>query len=248
NANTWIVVQTNGKATPGALADLAVGAAVQVSGVATGTDRVDARVVTAVKPGAAAKPAAGSKPIRGLPTRRAALPTLAQATVQSVANGVITLQAGKNGRDKASAINTDAGTIVIKGGFATVGDLKAGDIVRVLVRAQKPAAGAPKPATRPAPIAQFVYVASANDQAGVVRVKSVDGNTLTVRGLGGEHKITLGAGTTVKSITAAGQPPRGASQADIKAGSVLVVYGPKATNGQPASAALVLILPAGVKK
>jgi hypothetical protein len=235
-ANTWFVVKQNGKAAEGALSDLQVGEAVGVAGTSDTADHVNARVVTQ---GGLAR--IGARPGNNK-AGKIARAALSKATVQSNTNGVLTLAAGKN--NKTRTVNTDAGTVVIKGGLAAVGDLKAGDVVRVVPRAVRPAAGTPKPATRPAPTAAVIYVPSANDRLMPGVVTSVSGNEVTLRG---NRKLTLGNGATFKTLGAAGQAPAAASASDLKAGSRVLLYGPKPAQGQTATATLVLIQPATSK-
>jgi hypothetical protein len=235
--NTWIVVQKNGKAAEGALSDLQVGETVRVAGTGDSADHVTARVVTE---GGVGGKQAGARHgnTRAGKLARAGLP---RATVQANANGVLTLAGKKN---QTRTVNTDAGTVVIKGGLAAVSDLKAGDVVTVVPRAVRPAAGTPRPATKPAPSAAVIYVPSANDRLVPGVITSVSGNTITLRG---NRTITLAANVTVKTLGAAGQAPAAASASDLKAGSQVLLYGPKPAQGQPATATLVLIRPVATR-
>jgi Domain of unknown function (DUF5666) len=236
-ANTWIVVKKNGKAAEGALSDLQVGETVRVAGTGDSTDHVTARVVT--EGGVRGKPA-GPRPSNNK-AGKLARAALTKATVQASANGVLTL-AGKNNQTRT--VNTDAGTVVIKGGLGAVSDLKAGDVVTVVPRALRPAAGTPRPAAKPALTAAVIYVPAPGDRLVPGVVASVSGNTVTLRG---KHTITLAANTTVQTLGAAGQAPAAASASDLKAGSQVLLYGPRPAQGQPATATLVLIRPAVTK-
>ena len=234
-ATTWIVVKKNGAPAQGALADLTVGEQVGVAGTATGTDGVDARVVTEGgaaglgKQGAAKSGKQGAA--KGLRTHR--------ATVQSVANGVLTVSAGAGAKAHTVTISTDAGTIVIKNGLATVADLKAGDVIRITARRAAPAAGTPGTTGAPA-TAALIYVPSATTVLTPAVVKSVDGNAVLLRTGSKEHLVNVGPSTVVKTVTA-GQAPAPAALSDLKAGSRVLVYGPKPAAGQTATASLVLI-------
>jgi hypothetical protein len=236
SANTWFVVKQNGKPAEGALSDLQVGEAVGVAGTSDTAGHVNARVVT--QGGLARAGVQHGKGKAAKPARAA----LNKATVQSNANGVLTLAAGKN--NKTRTVNTDAGTVVIKGGLAAVSDLKAGDVVTVVPRAVRPATGTPKPASRPAPTAAVIYVPATTDRLTQGVVTSVSGNQLTLRG---NRTVTLGGGATFKTLGAPGQAPAAASAGDLKAGSRVLLYGPKPAQGQPATATLVLIGPAASK-
>lgn len=235
SANTWIVVRQNGKAAEGALSDLRVGEVVGVAGTSDTADHVNARVVTQ---GGLARSGVQRGNNKAGKLARAGL---TRATVQANANGVLTLATGKN---KTRTVNTDAGTVIIKGGLAAVSDLKAGDIVTVVPRAVRRAAGTPRPATKPAPTAAVIYVPATTDRLVQGVVTSVSGNEVTLRG---NRKITLAGGATFKTLGAAGQVPAAASASDVKAGSRVLLYGPTPAQGQPATATLVLIQPAASK-
>lgn len=234
--DTWIVVKKDNRPAPGTLADLQVGETVSVAGTANGTGSVAARVisqgnlrVTGGRPGR--QPGRGHQ---GRPTAPAG-----PATIQSVTNGTLMLNAG-NGWTRT--VNTDAGTLVIRDGkLGAVSDLKAGDRVTILARpAQRPAG--PR-ATRPMPTAAVIYVPTANDQFLLGVVKRVDGNTAVLRTGRGQRSVTLGGGTTYKALAVADQAPSTAAQSDVKAGTRVLVYSIKPAAGQTATASIVLILP-----
>jgi hypothetical protein len=236
--NTWIVVKKNGKPTEGTLSDLQVGETVRVAGTSSTADQVTARVVTEGAVGGKRAGVQRGNNKAGKPARAG----LTKTTIQSNTNGVLTLTVGKT--NKTRTVNTDAGTIVVKGGLAAVSDLKAGEVVTVVPRAVRPAPGTPKPATRPALTAAVIYVPAAGDRLVPGVVTSVSGNTVTLRG---NRTVTLAANATVKTLGAAGQAPAAASVSDLKAGSQVLLYGPKPAQGQPATATLVLIRPVATK-
>jgi len=79
-------------------------------------------------------------------------------------------------------------------------------------------------------------------------VKSVDGNTLTVRTLHGEQKVTVSSNAAIRSVTAgSSSAPATAALSDLKAGSRVLLYGAKAASGQTPSASVVLILAQATK-
>ena len=234
-ANTWIVVGKNNKPAQGALADLKVGETVSVAGTSSGTNQIDARVV---RPGAAGIFAgnAGKAGKAGKPGKAAVRGGLGlEATVQSISNGALTLTAGKNNATRT--VNTDAGTIVIKNGLASVTDLKAGDKVQILPRraARQPGTTTPAPgAARPAPTAELIYVPSTDHVLSQAQVKSVSGNTLTLGAFNGGRTVNVDANTVYKTVTA-GQAPATAALSDVKAGARIVVYAAKPAQGQTAT-------------
>jgi hypothetical protein len=244
NSNTWIVTASNGQRTQGALSDLKVGDTVHVAGVGTDT-AIEARVVTSGKAAArVGNPGKHAGPLKGR-VGQGQLKNATQATVQSVSGTTVTL-AGKQG--KTRTVNTDAGTIVIKGGLASVSDLKAGDVVNVLPRpvdkkAARPATGST--ATKPTPTAAVIVVASDSNAFALGVVKSVDGTTLTVRTGKGEQKVSLSGSTAIRTVTGGSTAPTPAAASDLKAGTRVALYGTKPAAGQTAAASVVLILPQG---
>jgi sarcosine oxidase gamma subunit len=242
--DTWIVVKQAGKPAQGALSDLAVGETVWVAGTQSGTDQVAARVVTAGAVKGAIRKGVGRAAAK--PPAPLAAKAQRQGTVQANTNGTLTLREGKAGK-KNLAVATDAETIVIRGGIATPGDIKVGDEVRVIWRSAAAGAKATPGAARRTPAAAVVYVTSPSDRFALGVVKSVAGANLTVKGVGGDGKVTIAANATIKTLGAAGQAPTAAGLSDIKAGARVLLYGPKPTAGQPATATVVVILPGTAK-
>ncbi len=238
SSNTWILVVKNGKEAQGAVSDLKVGEDVKVAGTGTAT-QIDARIVTEGKTAATAGHQHGPAGHMGR-----------TATVTANVNGVLTLTSatGKH----TETVNTDAGTIVLKNGLATVADLKAGDVVNVTPRHMARTPHASAPATTPStqtgkvkatPTAELITVNSDTNQVELGVVKSVDGSTVTFRSLTGEQKVTVGSSAAIRSVTAgSSSAPTVAALSDLKAGSRVLFYGTKATAGQTPSASVVLIL------
>ncbi len=242
-ADTWIVVKKNNRPVQGALADLQVGENVNIAGTATGNNGVAARVVSQGNLAVTGRPPAGRRPAArpGQNHPAVAAGRLGKATVQSVANGTVTLDQGAG---RTRTVNTDAGTLVIRDGkLGSVADLKTGDSAVVLARPQARPAG--RPATRPAPTAAAIYVPAANDQFTLGVVKSVSGNAAVLRTGRGQQTVTVASSTTFKTIAGAGQAPTTAAQSDLKAGTRVLVYSVKPAAGQIATASIVLILPQG---
>ncbi|HMA34865.1 MAG TPA: DUF5666 domain-containing protein [Chloroflexia bacterium] len=248
-ANTWIVVQKNNQPAQGTLADLQVNEKILVGGISDGASHIDARLVVegglqaalggANRPAHAGQHGQGTKASHGLANLR-------HGTIRAINNGVLTIQAA--GGTKTTPLNTDAGTIVLKGGLASVGDLKVGDVVTILRRPNARLAGSAPvgttaPATRRVPTAELIYVPQANDQISLGAVKNVSGSTITLGGFGSRTVTTTGS-TVFKRIPAAGQAPVAASRSDVQARTRILVYGPTPAAGQAARATLVLILPA----
>lgn len=242
--NTWIVVKQAGKPAQGALSDLTVGETVWVAGTQSGTDQVAARVVTAGGAGSAIRAGVGraaAKPPAPLAAKAQRL-----GTVQANTNGTLTLSEGKAGKKNLS-VATDAATVVIRGGIATVADIKVGDEVRVIWRSAHAGAKAAPGAARPTPTAAVVYVTSPSDRFALAVVKTVNGANLTVKGFGANGKVTVASNATIKTLAVGGQAPTAASLSDIKAGARVLLYGPKPAAGQPATATVVVILPGKAK-
>ena len=168
-----------------------------------------------------------------------------QGTIQSVSGGTLTVTGPRKIVTDTLTVQTTAGTVVLKNGLAAVADLKAGDTVRVSGQhAARPAGSTPQ-ATRPALTAAVIYVPGANDALIAGRVQAVSGSTVTLReGLAGKQ-VSVGASTAYRVLGTAGAAPTTGSLSDLKAGTEVLLYGPKAAQGQTAS--VVLILPAAQK-
>ena len=242
--NTWIVVKQAGKPAQGALSDLTVGETVWVAGTQSGTDQVAARVVTTGAPAAAIRKGVGRAAVKPLAPIAAKAQRL--GTVQANTNGTLTLSEGKAGK-KNQSVATDAATIVIRGGIASVADIKVGDEVRVIWRSAQAGAKAAPGAARPTPTAAVVYVTSPSDRFALAVVNTVSGANLTVKGFGANGKVTIASNATIKTLAAAGQAPTTATLSDIKAGSRVLLYGPKPAAGQTPTATVVVILPGAGK-
>lgn len=252
-ANTWIVVQKNNAAAEGALADLKVGDRVFVGGVANGTNGIAARTVQVAGAGPAFGksgmgdkggwgPGMGGRGHGGFMGGPGMAGKGLRGTVQSVANGSVTVSLGQN-NSPTLTVTTDAGTVVIKNGLAAVADLKAGDTVQIIPRfvAHQPGQGRPTTMT-----ADAIAVTNTGHALYEGMVQSVSGSTLT---LGGPHnnqgtQVTVDANATIKRLSADGTAPAAASLSDIQAGTRVVLYGATPAQGQTGSASVVLILPA----
>ncbi len=255
-SNTWILVAKDGKPAQGAASDLTVGEAVNVAGTGT-AGQIDARVVTDSKVAAKAGQIAGNHGKAGNTGKAGKLAHLhgEHATVVTNAGGTLTLSSGKN--NKTETVNTDAGTIVLKGGLASVADVKAGDVVNVTERHMARPTGTTAPVTTPGsttgkvkttPTAEVITVVSDTNQETLGVVKSVDGSTVTVRTLKGEQKVTVSSNAALRSVTAgSSSAPASAALSDLKAGSRVLLYGAKAATGQTLSASVVLILAQATK-
>ena len=174
----------------------------------------------------------------------------AEATVKSISGATLDLTS-KNGA-KEFQVNTDANTIFIKNGFASISNIAVGDTVYVVRGKQAKAATAsatPSATTaKPIPTAELVVVAGENDTVRLGVVNSVEGNTLTIRDA--QHKtvmINTLDQASYKKVTAAGQAPVAATQSDVTKGSRVVIFGQKATSpAAGVNAKAVVILPQAV--
>ena len=243
-ANTWIVVKTANQPAQGALADLKVGDMVSVGGLTSGTNQIAARVVQVGGAGRFFGPAGERGPQGGFRGRPGAGgPFGMPATIQSVANGTLTVTLGKGTTTRTLTVQTDAGTLVVKNGLATVADLKAGDAVEITPRFHGRAPGPPAPASPPALTAAVIYVPGANDTLIHGRVQAVSGNTLTLGAAGRGTSVNVDANTTVKMLSATGTAPAAAHLSDVQVGTSVLIYESKPAQGQTGTASLVLIQP-----
>ncbi len=242
---TWILVRPEGqrRCVEGTLADIRTGQFVQVAGMSTNQQGVvDARVLVQGRCGLHAVDRARDE-------ARAAYHRLAQhvaaGTIKAISGNTITLAAQRG--DREITVVTSAGTVVLNAGFKDVSSLKVGDNVQVL--------GAPQKGTdRPAPSGRTVEawairVVTTNSALVIGRVQSVSGNTLTMRAPGRGQTVTVtltgNTGYRTLSIVDGKATLVGAAQADVKAGSNLIVEGTTGVNANALSATAVIILPAG---
>ncbi|HMA33431.1 MAG TPA: DUF5666 domain-containing protein [Chloroflexia bacterium] len=264
SSGTFLVVNQAGQRVTGSVTDLHVGDTVTVAGTAGTGEAVDARVVLATAPvagrraGAAGTPGtkkgaaatrtpgtlhpngAGKNPGLGPGQRSGELgPALNAAIVQSVANGVLTLTV--EGTAHPVVLQTDASTIVIRNGLATLAALQPGD--KVEVRPRRLDTLAPTPGANAQPVAGLIYVVAADHRLLSGEVKTVTGTTVTVLTFGGDYTYTVDATTRLESLGGGDSPSAPAQLSDLVAGSRVFVYSPQVAAGQTATASVVVIVP-----
>jgi len=243
--NTWILVQKNNTCSQGQLSDLQTGKAATVAGTSTSTNAVDARVIAQGNCARELTTARGRQAVAKVALARHA----AEGTVKSISCSTIILT---NAKGNQVNVNTNAGTVFHDNGFQSVSALKVGDKVQVFGQATKPQAAS---GTTPAPQAQRTITAwaihdlSANTQVRPVHVASVNGNTLTLgngkNNSGATLTLTSSTGYKTATVTNGTVSFAAATQADVKAGSNLLVEGNFAKGAKSGTATAVIILPAG---
>jgi hypothetical protein len=236
--DTWIVVKQADGPGEGSLSDLKVNEPVAVAGMTTNDPKViNARVVTqGVREGR--MPPGGQ---RG--------PNRAQAgggTIKSISGSTLTVT-GNRGRDVL--VETTADTVVLDNGFKAVSALKVGDKVQVLGLPQRVNRNA-----RPTPDnlkvnAWAVRVVREGVNLVPGQVATVSGNTLTLdtRKQDGNLTINLSGATQYRMLTISATDRKAtlgnASQADVQAGSRLVVEGTRSADGKTLNATSIIIVP-----
>lgn len=235
--NTWIVVRTADGPGQGTLADLKVNEPATVAGMTTNDPKVvDARVVTqGVRDG---RHAPGGQ-------RGPGKSQLGGGTIKSISGSTLTITSNR-GFDVQ--VDTTADTVVLDSGFKTVSALKVGDRVQVLGVPQRVNRNAPPRRDNVKVNAWAVRVVREGLELRVGQVASLSGNTLTLdpRRQADNLTINLSATTQYRKLTVSpGQRPTlsNASQADVKAGSRLVVEGSRSADGKALNATSVIIAP-----
>jgi hypothetical protein len=242
SANTWIVVGNNGNRTQASLSDIQANKEATVAGISTTDPKViDARVITQV---ASAKGRQGSGAGNTRQKAVQAARHVASGTITAINGATLTLRAN-SGADLT--IQTGSNTVVLNNGFTTVSTLKVGDKVQVLGQPARPANGQ-KPTVR---TINAWGIKVENDTTTVVagHVASISGNQATLRTPNRKGGLTLNldASTAYRTVTVAGGQATvsNAAQADVVAGSNLIVEGTLSTDGKTLTARAVVILPAG---
>ncbi|MDQ3707014.1 MAG: DUF5666 domain-containing protein [Chloroflexota bacterium] len=235
--NTWIVVRKADGPGQGTLSELKLNEPATVAGMTTNDPKVvDARVIRQGVPDDRKAP--GDKrsrdngPLGG--------------TIKAISGSTLTVT---NNRGIDVQVETTADTVVLDSGFKTASALKVGDRVQVLGLPQRVNRNA-----RPTPDnlkinAWGVRVVREGVHLAGGRVESVSGNTLALDPLKRDSDLTisLGAATQYRALTISAADRKAtlgnASQADIKAGSRIVVEGTRSADGKTLNATSVIIVP-----
>ncbi len=247
-ANTWVVVEKDGKPSQGTLSDIQTGKPATVAGMTTGDPKVvDARVVAQAR-------FIGAIAGRSLDKHKEMARKFlgehgAMGTVKAINGNTITLT---NERGQDVTVTTTADTVVFNNGFQNVSSVKVGDTVQVLGRPEKAAQGANGTPGTTTPAARTLNAwalraQSAGTQLVIGHVDSVNDNTVTLKTPRNRDgmTVTLDNSTGYKALTVADKQVslQSATQADVKADSNLVVEGATSADGKNLTAKAVVILP-----
>jgi hypothetical protein len=254
-SNTYIVVKKNGAAATGSAGDLVVGESANVVGQATADATVvDAKLIAQGGPfgGKLAPRAQGrgrNNPNANRLRDAELLQHTAAGTITAINGDVITLQGVKVA---VVNVNTNANTLVLNNGFATLSSLKVGDKVEVLGQPVKPTTGtAVQPKSNRDINAWAIRVDNGTARMEVAHVGAVNGNSITtnLRKNGSGKTINFDSNTKFKTLTITLAPGANsfsfadASQSDVQVNSNIVVEGTVSADGTSLNAQSVIILP-----
>lgn len=235
--NTWIVVRKAAGPGQGTLSELKLNEPAAVAGMTTNDPKVvDARVITQGVPDGR----------RGRGDKRAPDRGPLGGTIKAISGNTLTVT---NNRGIDVQVETAANTVVLDSGFKTGTALKVGDRVQVLGLPQRVNRNARPTRDNLKVNAWGVRVVRAGVHLAGGRVDSVSGNTLALEPLTRDNDLTinLSAATQYRAltITAAGHKATlaNAGQADIKAGSRIVVEGTRSADRKTLNATSVIIVP-----
>jgi hypothetical protein len=241
---TWILVQAQGqrRCSEGTISDLRTGLPAEVAGMTTNQQNVvDARVIVQGRCGLAPVAQKARNAVERLARH------VAEGTIKSINGSNITLTP-RRGTAEITVV-TSADTVVLNSGFKGVSSLKVGDSVQVLGQPVRPTA---TPGSQPGNQGRTVNawairVVATNSALVIGRVESVNGNTLTLKTPAHRQgmTVTLDSSTGYKSLSVVDGRVSlvSASQADVRAGSNLIIEGTTGVNPDALSAKAVIILP-----
>ena len=236
--NTWIVVQKPDGPGQGSISDLKANMPATVAGMTTNDPKVvDARTITQGVGGDRRGPGRH---------RRPGPPDVGGGTIKSVSGNTLTVT---NNRGRDVQVEATADTVVLDSGFKTVSALKVGDRVQVLGVPQRVNRNA-----RPTPDnlkvnAWAVRVVRPGVELVGGRVEAASANTVTLNRLRDADglPVNLGAATQYRKLTISVTDRKAtlgnATQADVKAGSHIVVEGTRSADGKTFNATSVIIVP-----
>lgn len=266
---TWILVQKDANCVEGSLSDIKVDQNVMVAGMTTTTpNQINARAVVqggcfagkaGIGPGGpggkVGRPDGRGPGKPGGPMGKGDMvgilgKHMAMGTIKSVSANTIILTSE---RGDEVTVTTTADTVVLNGGFKDASSLKAGDKIQVLGKPagmpNKPVPGQ-EPAEKPARNIEAWGIRVVTDASKLVvgQVEKVDGNTLTLKTRKDEaaQVVTLDGSTAYKSAMLMDRKVSltNAVQADVKAGSIIMVEGTPSADGKSVAAKAVIIAPA----
>jgi hypothetical protein len=176
---------------------------------------------------------------------------VAAGTIKAISGSTLTVTTLK-GQD--ATVNTTANTVVFNNGFTSVSALKVGDKIELFGRPEKatpPTGGGTAPATRTL-TAWAIRVNNGTTTLMIGHVQSVSGNTVVLRTPKNRAgvQVNLSSSTGYKTVAVTNNQPTvsNATQADVKAGTNLIVEGAASADGKLLTAKAVLILPGGKLK
>ncbi|HET9494447.1 MAG TPA: DUF5666 domain-containing protein, partial [Chloroflexia bacterium] len=236
---TWIVVEKDGRAVEGTLADLVAGNPAAVAGMLS----PDGKTV-------AARTVAQGPMARRLADRLSRVPRRPAAqALQHVAGGTITAIDGseitlKGDRVPDVVVLSLPETIVLRGGFSDLASLKVGERIEVLgvpVRPAEAIAGGRRTLE-----AWAIRVDSGATGFFHGRVGRVDGTSLVVHNIRGRDRLTVSvdSNTQFKRVAVTGGRLTVSSVAlsDVQAGGHVAVEGTVAPNGRVITAKAVVLI------
>ncbi|HEX8599329.1 MAG TPA: DUF5666 domain-containing protein [Chloroflexia bacterium] len=235
--NTWIVVRKADGPGQGTLSELMLNEPATVAGMTTNDPKVvDARVVTQGVPDGRRAPGEKRAPAKGP----------LGGTIKAISGSTLTVT---NNRGFDVQVETTAGTVVLDSGFKTMGALKVGDRVQVLGLTQRVNRHARPTRDNLKVSAWGVRVVREGVHLVGGQVESVSGNTLALdpRKRNSDLTINLSAATQYRALTISATDHKAtlgnAGQADIKAGSRIVVEGTRSADGKTLNATSVIMVP-----
>jgi hypothetical protein len=240
---TWIIVERDGRAVEGTLADLVAGKPAAVAGMLAADGRALAARTLAQGP-LARRLADRLAQVQRRPAARA-MQHLGGGTITSVEGSKITL---KGDRAPSIVVVTLPETIVLRGGFSDLSTLKVGEHLQVMGVPVRPAPGtADGPRTI---VAWALRVDSGTTGFFHGRVSRLDGSTLIVNKLRGRDRLTVNidGSTQFRRISVSNGKPSvaTASLTDIQAGAHVAIEGAVAPDGRSIAAKAVLVLGAPI--
>ncbi|MEO8284845.1 MAG: hypothetical protein ABI670_00215 [Chloroflexota bacterium] len=252
SAGTWVVVEKNGQAAEGVLADIQTGKVAVVSGTSTpNANVVDARIITQGRPlDRAAARRAGR--VYGERVERIAK-HVAAGTITATNGNTITL---KGARVPEIIVQTTANTVLLNNGFVDLGAFHVGDKVQVL-GAPVGNAGAQTPPTTPGtngsvPASRTINawglrIDTPSTRLVAARVESVNGNAVSIKTYKNRSglMLTVNGSTGYKSLTVANGTPTlsNVTATDLKAGSIALMEIGTGPDGKAQTAMAVILLP-----
>lgn len=235
--NTWIVVRKADGPGQGTLNDLKLNEPASVAGMTTNDPKViDARIIRQGAPDGRRAPGGHRPQHKGQ----------LGGTIKAISGSTLTVT---NNRGIDVQVETTADTVVLDSGFKTASALKVGDRVQVLGMPQRVNRHAPPTRDDLKVSAWGVRVVREGVHLVGGQVESINGNTITLdpRKRDTDLTINLTAATQYRALTISATERKAtlgsASQAEIKAGSRIVVEGARSADGKTLNATSVIIVP-----